>query len=82
MGEQLFSAHRSHLYQRLIIVGHSHRYVTLLYTMIAVLSAALAMAWIRGRDVLVVLGGLLLFLATWGYVLQQEASHPSDPVEA
>jgi UDP-N-acetylmuramyl pentapeptide phosphotransferase/UDP-N-acetylglucosamine-1-phosphate transferase len=82
MGEQLFSAHRSHLYQRLIIVGHSHRYVTLLYTLIALLSAALAMAWIRGRDILVVLGGLLLFLVTWGYVLQQESSHPSDPVEA
>ncbi len=30
-GEPVFQAHRSHIYQRLVIAGHSHKTVTLLY---------------------------------------------------
>lgn len=30
-GERVYEAHRSHIYQRLVIAGHSHRTVTLLY---------------------------------------------------
>jgi Fuc2NAc and GlcNAc transferase len=80
-GESILSAHRSHLYQRLIIVGHSHRTVTLIYIVLAVSSAALAVAWMRGRDVLVAIGSMLLFLATWGLVLQQESRELSSSSE-
>ncbi|HEY69046.1 MAG TPA: glycosyltransferase family 4 protein [Anaerolineae bacterium] len=73
-GESILSAHRTHLYQRLIIVGQSHRNVTLIYIVLAISSAALAMAWMRGRGVLVAIGSVLLFLATWGFVLQQEST--------
>jgi Fuc2NAc and GlcNAc transferase len=81
-GESILSAHRSHLYQRLIIVGHSHRNVTLIYIVLAVSSASLAISWMRGRDVLVAIGAMLLFLAAWGFILQQEANDPGDPSEA
>lgn len=30
-GERVFEAHRSHMYQHLVIAGHSHRTVTILY---------------------------------------------------
>ena len=38
-------AHRSHLYQRLVIAGYSHRAVTLLYLGLAVLGAGLTVLW-------------------------------------
>ena len=38
--ENIFKAHRSHLYQRLVLTGLSHRAVTLLYVALAVLGAA------------------------------------------
>ncbi len=80
-GESIVSAHRSHLYQRLIIVGHSHRTVTLIYLVLAVSSAALALAWMRGMDVLAAIGSMLLFLATWGFVLQQESGELGSSLE-
>lgn len=40
-GENIFAAHRSHLYQRLVIAGWRHRTVTLLYL-------GLALAWEGG----------------------------------
>ncbi len=46
-GENVFAAHRSHLYQRLILAGHSHRAVTLLYLGLALIGAALAVGWLR-----------------------------------
>jgi UDP-N-acetylmuramyl pentapeptide phosphotransferase/UDP-N-acetylglucosamine-1-phosphate transferase len=46
--EDVFSAHRSHLYQRLIITGCSHRDVTLLYLALAALGGGLGLAWVVG----------------------------------
>jgi len=34
-GENIFEAHRSHLYQRLVIAGWSHESVTILYGILA-----------------------------------------------
>ncbi|HHW87800.1 MAG TPA: hypothetical protein GX400_16540 [Chloroflexi bacterium] len=42
------TAHRSHLYQRLVIAGWRHRTVTLLYLGLALLGVALALAWVGG----------------------------------
>jgi UDP-N-acetylmuramyl pentapeptide phosphotransferase/UDP-N-acetylglucosamine-1-phosphate transferase len=44
-GENVFSAHRSHLYQRLVIAGHTHRSISLLYCILAVLGALLSVGW-------------------------------------
>ena len=47
-GENTFQAHRSHLYQRLVIAGYSHRTVTLLYSGLTLIGVALGMAWFAG----------------------------------
>ncbi len=77
-GENVFAAHRSHLYQRLVIAGHTHRYVSTLYIGLAVAGLALALAWLLGS-----MGGLtpltlaLLCVALWVFVLHEERKHAS-----
>jgi UDP-N-acetylmuramyl pentapeptide phosphotransferase/UDP-N-acetylglucosamine-1-phosphate transferase len=44
-GENILSAHRSHLYQRLVIAGYSHRFVTVLYLLLALVGLLLAIGW-------------------------------------
>lgn len=48
-GENIFQAHRSHLYQRLVIAGVSHARVTCVYGALAVLGAGLAWRVLRGE---------------------------------
>lgn len=43
--ENIFQAHRSHLYQRLVAAGFSHRFVALLYVALALLNAGAALGW-------------------------------------
>jgi len=74
-GENIFSAHRSHLYQRLVIAGHSHRTVTLLYTGLAITGLLLALNWYGSRTdnalaSLILLP--LLALGLWLLVIHQE----------
>lgn len=64
--ENVFAGHRSHLYQRLVIAGYSHRTVTLLYCFLAILGGALAMFWwfgVPGAGILLVLALPILCLA-------------------
>ena len=75
-GENIFQAHRSHLYQRLVIAGHTHRSVTLLYLVMMLVSASCAMLWL----VVPLIGtcSLVLWLplsvaGTWAYVRRVEA---------
>lgn len=49
-GEKITEAHRSHLYQRLIIAGWSHARVSLLYIGWAVTTSACAFAMARGAS--------------------------------
>lgn len=46
--ENLFAAHRSHLYQRLVIAGWSHSGVSLLYGIGAALAGAVGVLWADG----------------------------------
>jgi hypothetical protein len=58
-GENVFAAHRSHLYQRLVIAEYRHRTVTLLYIGLAAAGALLALLWtldVAGSGLLIVLG--------------------------
>ena len=50
-GENVFAAHRSHVYQRLVVAGASHRAVAALYGGLAVASAAAGFGWLRGSGV-------------------------------
>ena len=73
--ENIFEAHRSHMYQRLVIAGYSHRFVTLIYMGLALTGAILAFFWVkdsRGSDILVILIPTLLFLALWRITIQAE----------
>jgi Fuc2NAc and GlcNAc transferase len=44
--ENVFAAHRSHLYQRLVIQGYSHRVVTSIYILLSVWGAISGIIWI------------------------------------
>ena len=48
-GERVFDAHRTHLYQRLVIGGYKHAQVSALYILLTLLAAALAYAWSWGQ---------------------------------
>lgn len=46
--EKVFSAHRSHLYQRLAINGHRPATVSALYIFLTLFASLLAFGWVRG----------------------------------
>jgi UDP-N-acetylmuramyl pentapeptide phosphotransferase/UDP-N-acetylglucosamine-1-phosphate transferase len=73
--ENVFAAHRSHLYQRLVIMGYSHNRVTLLYATLAAAGGTLAVTWLAGLRWTPVLVAVLLPLACfglWYYVVARE----------
>jgi UDP-N-acetylmuramyl pentapeptide phosphotransferase/UDP-N-acetylglucosamine-1-phosphate transferase len=77
-GENVFTAHRSHLYQRLVIAGHSHRSVTLLYAGLAFVITLLALSWstrIQGADAVLLVAVLAICFALWLWVIWQERRH-------
>ena len=42
-GENIFQAHRSHLYQRMVIAGYSHQIVSLLYIGLAIIGSIMSL---------------------------------------
>ncbi len=76
--EKVFSAHRSHLYQRLVIAGLSHRTVTLLYLALAGLSGILALAVVQVwpfADMIILIVLVCIGIILWGGVRWYE-HHP------
>lgn len=74
-GENLLQAHRSHLYQRLVISGHSHRTVTLLYASLAAIGALSGVGWfydLPGSANVIVFGLPLLAGGLWFLVSYYE----------
>ena len=74
--ENIFQAHRSHLYQRLVIAGRPHRQVTLVYAAFAAVGGGLGWCVATGR--LVSAAGAIptmfvLSLALWGWTIRTEA---------
>ena len=47
--EKLFSAHRTHLYQRLVIGGYKHATISVLYILLTLLAGILSFAWSTGQ---------------------------------
>ncbi|MGC9356811.1 MAG: MraY family glycosyltransferase [Anaerolineae bacterium] len=69
--ENIFVAHRSHLYQRLVIAGYSHRFVTLIYAGLAMIGLALSVAWLQevpGSGTALMITIPLLCLGLWVFV--------------
>ncbi len=62
--ENVFRAHRSHLYQRLVIARLSHGVVSAIYGLLAVVGACLALSWLYGVSHAGI--GLLVALPTAG----------------
>lgn len=75
-GENILHAHRSHLYQRLIVSGLSHGFVALLYAVLASIGTVGAIAHAAGQP-----GALMLSIAVvvvaafslWRYVVACES---------
>lgn len=73
--ENVFAAHRSHLYQRLVVSGYSHQRVTLLYLGLTLAGMALSWLWLAHMawsDAIIALALPLLCLALWGFVRYRE----------
>ena len=73
--EYVFSAHRSHLYQRLVISGYSHRTVTLLYIVLDILGLLLALLVIKKNvwtNLLIVITITIFCFALWGLTIIRE----------
>jgi len=49
--EKVFSAHRSHLYQRLVIGGYQHGTISSLYILLTLFAGILSYAWSRGNQI-------------------------------
>ena len=58
-GEDVFAAHRSHLYQRLVIAGWSHRATATVYAACATVAAAAGVGWAIASDGRMVVLGLV-----------------------
>jgi Ca2+/Na+ antiporter len=76
-GEKLYEAHRSHLYQRLVIAGQSHRRVSLTYYSLSAMLGAGGIAYTfsadRTRAIILIVSAALLAAFTI-YVYWSEAS--------
>jgi UDP-N-acetylmuramyl pentapeptide phosphotransferase/UDP-N-acetylglucosamine-1-phosphate transferase len=69
--ENVFAAHRSHLYQQLVISGRSHGFVALLYIGLALIGMLVGLAWVFRDVAFPVLIILILGLGLWVFVRQQ-----------
>lgn len=75
-GENIFLAHRSHIYQRLVVAGYSHRYVTLIYMGMASIGAVVALLWYRQApfvSAIVIALPILLFVGLWRFTVRAES---------
>ena len=85
--ENVLQAHRSHLYQRLVIAGHSHTRVTVAYGCLAFLGAVVVVPLVKtpaagagGSPVPAALGVLAAaFVALWRWVVVSEQARVRGP---
>ena len=74
--ENIFVAHRSHIYQRLVIAGYSHRFVTLLYMGLALIGTVIALLWYKNApfiNITVIVLPILLFAGLWRFAVRAES---------
>ncbi len=68
-GENIFEAHRSHLYQRLNIIGWPHKSISLLYALFSSFTLLLALIFINGGDLARLIVVIILLLLSFLYSL-------------
>ena len=76
--ENVFAAHRSHLYQRLVVAGWSHAATTALYASLALAGVLLALLYVYAdetEDWLIVALSFTLAGGLWLLVARQERKH-------
>ena len=76
-GENVLSAHRSHIYQRLVLTGRSHSHVALVYTGLALLGAVAAVSVAAGQPVAPLVWGVVITAAgasLWWSLTSREAA--------
>jgi UDP-GlcNAc:undecaprenyl-phosphate GlcNAc-1-phosphate transferase len=94
-GQNIFRAHRTHLYQRLVSIGYTHRGVANLYYFMTAISLALGVAYMRADPttqlllvvLMVVLGASYIFVVDrlergtlkWGFLMPSSGLMPSVP---
>ncbi len=79
-GENIVTAHRSHIYQRLTGAGYSHRVVTIIYIALAAAGFLAGRVWSPGfaaGNPAGVFTVSALGLALWVMTLMTESSHPT-----
>ena len=86
LGENIFTAHRMHLYQRLITLGFSHRSVTVCYAALALAGVLIAVGWSSDVHIAGACAPVILVcgLALWIFIATQErrgAITPSSEIE-
>jgi UDP-N-acetylmuramyl pentapeptide phosphotransferase/UDP-N-acetylglucosamine-1-phosphate transferase len=80
--EDLLCAHRSHLYQRLVLTGLSHRQVAVIYATLSCVGVLVGNAVAREAVVASILGGIViaaLAAALWLMVIQREKKEVASP---
>lgn len=84
-GENVFAAHRSHLYQRLVIAGFRHDAVTSIYAALSIFGVGAAIVWLSNQDFLLGLGVLsailLCAVLLWIFVRMVEAKFSQKRTE-
>lgn len=50
--EKVWQAHRSHVYQLMVINGRTHQFVTLIYSFFAIISAIMLLIWLRSVQII------------------------------
>ena len=85
-GENLLVAHRSHLYQRLVLVGWRHASVTVLYGCLSLITLSVGVAWLLTASVtaafVLMAVSLLLPLALWLLVIRAERQMSRTPSQS
>ena len=74
-GENVLSAHRSHIYQRLVLTGRSHQGVTLAYAGLALLGTIAAVSVATGHGAALLASSLAILIASgsmWWWVRARE----------
>ena len=69
--ENVFMAHRSHLYQQFVIAGYKHKTISLLYIALTLLAGILSYEWSQGHQIappLIFLGLPLIWFILSAYV--------------
>jgi UDP-N-acetylmuramyl pentapeptide phosphotransferase/UDP-N-acetylglucosamine-1-phosphate transferase len=70
--ENVFAAHRTHVYQRLVLGGYTHSQVSIMYIVLTLVALRLASAWGDGSVVASIL--ILFGLPLTYYVLNRHAN--------